>query len=366
MKKFYFFVLGVFFTSISWSQNYEIYVSDAGNFNNPPWQILKFEADGSNPQVFINTNLGWPQDILFLENKNEVLISNLTTNTITRHDATTGQYINNFATGISGPTRMKIGADSLLYVLQWSGNGKVLRYDLDGVFVDEFTSIGIPSAIGIDWDNSGNLFVSSYTTGQIYKFNSTGNSEGIIISSLNGPTNIWIENNDIFIVEYNGGKVKQYSLGGPFVNDFITGLSQPEGVAFRPGGNILIGNGGTSSVREYTSTGLFINNVIPSGSGNLLQPNAVVLRTIGNTSVSENVAENISVKPTIGTTFFIDDHSNIIQNIKIYNVLGLQVEEINKSNEWSWNAEEYSDGLYFISTMLKDGNFFFVKVIVKK
>ena len=48
-------------------QNFEIYVSDAGNFANPPWQILKFDQNGQNPALFINTNLNWPQDILFLE-----------------------------------------------------------------------------------------------------------------------------------------------------------------------------------------------------------------------------------------------------------------------------------------------------------
>ena len=44
-----------------------IYVSDAGNFDSPPSQILKFDQDGSNPEVFIDENLAWPQDILFLE-----------------------------------------------------------------------------------------------------------------------------------------------------------------------------------------------------------------------------------------------------------------------------------------------------------
>ena len=51
--------------SIAFCQNLEIYVSDAGNFSSPPWQILKFDENGENPEVFINTNLAWPQDIRF-------------------------------------------------------------------------------------------------------------------------------------------------------------------------------------------------------------------------------------------------------------------------------------------------------------
>ncbi|MEL7425210.1 MAG: hypothetical protein AAFN81_19645, partial [Bacteroidota bacterium] len=121
----------------AFSQNFSVYVSDAAGFNTPPWKILKFDENGDNPEVFINTNLGWPQDILFLEDQGIVLISNLTTGLINKHDAETGILAGVFASGIGGPTRMKIGADNLLYVLQWSGNGLVRRYELDGTFVDE-------------------------------------------------------------------------------------------------------------------------------------------------------------------------------------------------------------------------------------
>jgi len=54
-------------TSNVFCQTTEIYVSDAGNFSSPPWKILKFDENGENPEIFINTNLAWPQDIVFLE-----------------------------------------------------------------------------------------------------------------------------------------------------------------------------------------------------------------------------------------------------------------------------------------------------------
>jgi hypothetical protein len=75
------------------SQNLEIYISDAGYFSSPPWKILKFDENGENPEVFINDQLAWPQDILFLENQQVVLISNLNTGRITKHNSTTGAYI---------------------------------------------------------------------------------------------------------------------------------------------------------------------------------------------------------------------------------------------------------------------------------
>jgi hypothetical protein len=83
----------------------------------PPWQILRYDESGENPEVFIAAQLARPQDILFLEDQGEVLISNLNSGRITWHQADTGVFHNNFATGISGPTRMKVGPDGRLYVL---------------------------------------------------------------------------------------------------------------------------------------------------------------------------------------------------------------------------------------------------------
>ncbi len=260
-----------------------IYVSDAGNFDNPPWQILKYDENGQNPQVFTSQNLAWPQDILFLEDQNIALISNLNSGVIGRYDATTGVYIDNFAAGIGGPTRMKIGPDGLLYVLQWAGDGLVLRYQLDGTFVDQFTNVGVTNSIGLDWDASGNLYVSSFNGALVRKFDSNGNSSGVFINSnLNGPTNIWFDENDnLFVSDWNADSVVKFDSNGVFVETVITsGIDEPEGVDFFPNGNFLIGSGGTSEVKLYDGDGNFIQTLINSGSGGLIQPNAIRIREI--------------------------------------------------------------------------------------
>lgn len=262
------------------AQDLEIYVSDAGNFDQPPWQILKFDAEGQNPQVFIDTQLAWPQDILFLESQGVVLISNLNTGRIGRYHAETGEFIDNFATGIGGPTRMKIGPDGLLHVLQWQGNGRVKRYQLDGTPVSDLTSVGVSQSIGLDWDAAGNLYVSSFSGASVRKFSPSGEDMGLFISSnLLGPTNIWFDGaGNLNVSDWSGTAIRQFDASGVFVGNFITGLSQSEGVDFLPKGNILIGNGATSAVKMYQPDGTFIRDLVPSGSGGLIQPNAVVVR----------------------------------------------------------------------------------------
>ena len=346
------------------SQNLEIYISDAGNFSNPPWQILKFDENGENPEVFINDQLAWPQDILFLENQQVVLISNLNTGRITKHNSTTGAYIDDFATGINGPTRMKIGSDSLLYILQWSGNGKVLRYQLDGTFVDEFTSMGVPQSIGLDWDSDGNLYVSSYTGDHVRKFDSNGNDLGLFVNSnLVGPTNIWFDDGgDLLISDYNGTAVKRFDSNGNYINDFLTGLSNSEGVDFFPNGDILIGNGATSSVKLFDSSGNYIEDLISSGAGNLLTPNAVVIRENGVVSVSEeenNFDDHSFVleqnypnpfNPSTKIKFSVASESQVV--IKVYNLLGKEVAVLMNEKktpgfyELNFGGEKLPSGIY--------------------
>jgi len=374
-KIFLLFVLSfLLLTSNASAQDIEIYVSDAENFSSPPWKILKFDENGENPEVFISENLAWPQDILFLEDQQVVLISNLNTGRITKYNSSTGDYIEDFATGIGGPTRMKIGADSLLYVLQWSGNGKVRRYQLDGTFVDEFTSVGVPQSIGIDWDNEGNLYVSSYNADIVRKFDTIGNDLGVFVNSnLAGPTNIWFDDNgDLLVIDYDGTAVKRFDSNGSYINNFITGLSQAEGVDFFQNGNILIGNGATHSVKMYDSNGVYIEDFIPNGSGGLITPNAIVIRETNVSSVSGDgdpsdksfrLEQNYPnpFNPTTKIKFTIPQTVSPLQGgargglvtLKVYNVLGNEIAQLVKEElpageyEIEFDATGLPSGVYF-------------------
>jgi sugar lactone lactonase YvrE len=360
-KLFYVILLSVLIlNSNTFTQTIQVYVSDAGNFSSPPWQILKFDENGENPVVFINTNLAWPQDILFLEDQNVVLISNLNTGRITKHNSSTGEYIEDFATGIGGPTRMKIGADSLLYVLQWTGNGRVKRYELDGTFVDDFTSVSVAQGIGIDWDNDGNLYVSSYGGASVRKFDTNGNDLGVFVNTnLLGPTNIWFDDNgELLVVDYNGTSVKRFDSSGIFVSNFLTGLSQAEGVAFFPNGNILVGNGATHSVKMFDSNGNYIEDFIPNGSGGLITPNAVIIRETDVSSVpgDDNSlnAKSFVLKqnypnpfnPTTNIGFRISDGGFV--SLIVYDILGNEVTKLVN--------EEKQPGTYEVQFSAKGGS----------
>ncbi len=353
------------------AQNFDVYVSDAGNFNLPGnWQILKFDENGENGQVFISDHLAWPQDIFFIESNNTVLISNLNTGTLSKFDATTGAFLEEFATGISGPTRMKLGPDSLLYVLQWSPNTRVKRYQLNGTFVDDFTKTNTGSAIGLDWDAEGNLFVASYNGNYVRKYSPNGDDLGNFISSgLNGPTNIWFnDEGDLFVNNWNNGIVKRFDGLGNFVEDFITGAPNCEGVDFFPNGDIAIGVGGTSSVKVYSPDGAFIKDLVAPGTLNLLVPNAVVFRGKTASKTKDKYLEMSFVSPTIGSHFQISnpDFAGRSLSCEVFDTSGLFVQKMEFSGQTIWDASSLANGIYYLTVKLPDGTMARQKVVVQR
>ena len=281
MKTLILFVTTLLWSATAFCQPYEVYVSDAPNFGQPPWQILKYDENGRNPVVFITENLSWPHDLVFLEESTTVLVSNDNSGPIDRYNATTGQYLGVLTDFVIGPTRMALGPDGLLYVAQDGGNNRVRRFQLDGTFVDDFTNVGVTRPLGMAWDRFGNLFLSSYDGQLVRIFGPDGLDRGNFVNTnLTGPTNIWFRaNGELLVADYDGGAVRRFDTQGVYQGDFIQGLSQTEGADLLPDGDILLGNGGTDSVKRFSSLGLAKGDFIPSQSGGLTQPNAVVVRT---------------------------------------------------------------------------------------
>ncbi len=305
------FILGliclIFLVADAPAQDFELYVVDVGPNRGQPWQVIKYDQNGQNPETFISAGLNRPQDIIFLEDQGIALVSSLGSGRITRHNATSGNFINDFATGINQPTRMKIGADNLLYVLQWGGTGTVRRYTLDGDFVDDFTDVRVSNSIGMDWDSQGNLYVSSWDARHVRKFDSNGKDLGLFVTTnLQGPTNIWFDTDgSLLVMDWTGRAIRRYNSNGAFQNTFVNGLNQPEGIEFLSNGDFLIGNGGTSSVRQYNGSGTFVKDFVQPGLGGLSTPNGLRIRLLSSFKMNAGLNDAWFNSATDGQGFFI-------------------------------------------------------------
>nr|MCH9653497.1 hypothetical protein [Planctomycetota bacterium] len=160
---------------------------------------------------------------------------------ILRYDGQTGSIIGSgiFASGggLVEPRFIAFGPGSApgipdLYVADTGFlRDRILRFDgLTGAYIEDFVDrfeggMGVPS--GIAFDPSGNLYVASFSTNEILKFDS------------------------------NGDVVP----GGPFIAAGTGGLANPRGVTVGPDGLLYVANGATESVLRFDPvTGAFIDN----------------------------------------------------------------------------------------------------------
>ena len=181
---------------------------------------------------------------------------------------------------------------------------------------------------------------------------------GIFITdNLTGPTNIWFDaDGDLFALDYNGAVVRQFDAEGKFIKNLITGVSQCEGVAFLPNGDILLGAGAAKAIRQYTSEGLLVSTVVPSGTLGLKQPNAVVLHEELSTGVQtnpRNIEEKNIVMPSIGLNFRIAEDLKRTPDSKLemISISGDTMLSVFLNSTTLIDASDLPDGIYVITLL---------------
>lgn len=271
----------------------EVFVSSRGTN-----AVKKYDVNGNYLGNFISPGSGGlvaTEDILFHPD-GTILVTGAGNTAIKRYHGKSGQYLGDFSSGyaLETPSKMSMGWDSLIYVTQWGTiKNKVVRFDLDGNFVDEFTQIPAPNGLGHFWDADKNFYIALYgngASGTVHKFDSLGKSLGTFINSnvLQGPTSIWYDaDGNILVEDWTVGKVFRYTSNGLYAGVFTTGLTNPEGIAFLPDGKLLIGDWGVDAVHLIDSTGKLLG-LFTSGNG-LSDPNSVKVRISTVTSTEEEV-----------------------------------------------------------------------------
>ncbi|MBR4155983.1 MAG: T9SS type A sorting domain-containing protein [Bacteroidales bacterium] len=92
---------------------------------------------------------------------------------------------------------------------------------------------------------------------------------------------------------------------------------------------------------------------------------SAVLVVFDGTNVSEMAESNISIYPNPAKDFVKISGDDRINSVKVYNCLGMMVEEIEvNANEAEINISEYNTGIYFFNVMTENGNV--IKKVVKK
>lgn len=165
-------------------------------------QILEYDGKtGAFDTVFATGNgLKQPDGFVFGPD-GTLYVSNIGTNQILKFNGTTGQYEGVFASGsgLNQPRSLVFGADGNLYVSNY-GSGDVLRFEgpagpnpglalpstgnSGAIFA---SGGGLTDPLGLTFGPDGNLYVASFGTNQVLKYDqTTGSFDGVFVQSGNG------------------------------------------------------------------------------------------------------------------------------------------------------------------------------------
>ena len=322
--------------------------------------------------------LGKPQEIIFGPD-GHIYVTGFNNSQIKKYDRDSGEFLGNFTRNytLNLPTKTTFHTDSLIYVSQWGGSEKVVRFNMNtGDFVDEFTATGVINGCGQAWDAEGNLYVVSWGTngsdGNVQKFDATtGAFQGIFIPTgrggLRGPVNIWIDNGELFVVDWSLGRVLRFDKEtGAFIGTFITGLVRTEGFTFGVDGSIYLCDWQLNRVNRYDSKGTFLGTFATGGG--MLEPNDVIFGPPANATSVDDQSEIIPdqfelsqnfpnpFNPVTRIDYRLPSTSHVL--LKIYNARGEEVSTLvnriqsagEKSVVWNGKNEQgqfVSSGIYF-------------------
>lgn len=350
---------------------YEVLVNSRGTN-----AVFRYDASGNFLGEFIESGAGGlsgPEQVLFHPD-GSVLVTGFGNSAIKRYDGITGDYLGDFSSGyaLDVPSKMSIGPDSLIYVTQWGTvQQKVVRFDLDGSFVDEFTSIDTPNGLGHFWDAQGRFYLSVYGNGgngTVQRFAADGTFIDVFINSaiLQGPTDIWQEaNGDVLVQDWTTGQVLRFDSTGSYLGVYISGLTNPEGHAFLPpDGDLLMGDWGVDAVQRFDAAGNDLG-YFTIGNG-LTDPNGVYVREAPTVGIMESAAAHgtLTLTPNVGSgpfDLFLQHSMGLGARFEVLDALGRVVEErsllqtVSDGLHWRWMPDgSLAPGRY--TAVVRDGS----------
>ncbi len=188
----------------------------------------------------------------------------------------------NQSSGLLDPTGAAVDANGSLYVGSFSQH-LVRRFDSatgqdQGVFVPAQTAGILGIDAGMQFDSSGNLNIPGFDSNTVLRVN--GQTGAVLSNSipagsggLNAPRVVAFSPNGqrMLVSSWRSNQILEYAAdSGAFVGQFGPLLGGVTGIAFGPD-NVLFATDSQSNsvVRLNANTGVFIDTLVPSGSGGL-------------------------------------------------------------------------------------------------
>ena len=248
-----------------------LFVSPTGDIYGCPGRgipnLIKITPDGE-LSIFA-TGLGGPNGV-WADSKGNFFTSNYRSNNINK--ITPSGEVSIFASNLNGPAHLVINDADEIFVTEFGANfsgtgSRVLKFSPDGAQSNYLSEGGLLDVVGIVFDDDGNLYLSNWSSGQIFK--STGPGDLTPFADIGGTINqmafhggfLYVPSpsiNQIFRIDMEGNVVHFAGTGrsrrtdGPAPRAAFPGAS---GLAFSPAGDLLyVNDQGDGALRVITLT----------------------------------------------------------------------------------------------------------------
>jgi streptogramin lyase len=241
----------------------------------------------------VQSRLGGPRGKAFGADGNLYVASRFT-NEVLKYDGKTGAYLGvvvpSGSFGLHAPWGLTFGPDGNLYVVGSISNN-VLRYNMTTGAIDEFlpSSAGLQQPHELTFDSVGNLYLSINSDSSVLRFQgpggaspgaplpAPGQSGAVFVppnsGGLNGATGLAFgPDGNLYVGSFNTNTVNRYNgTTGAFIDIFVSagsgGLNGTHHLSFRPDGFLYVSSTNNNAVYRYSATtGAFVSTVVPINS----------------------------------------------------------------------------------------------------
>jgi hypothetical protein len=163
-------------------------------------------------------------------------------------------------------TPVACAMDSLGYLFVADrDNGKIRRLDTNQDRTKTYIS-GLASPVDVAVDGTNNLYVLSQGSGTLGIYDSFGYPVSTQAWFLKPTAMVLDGTGNVYVAEFGGTLKKTTYAGGP-ASVVLTGLSQPQGLAFLPNGTLAISEAGSSVVSIWDLSQKTAVKIIGNGAG---------------------------------------------------------------------------------------------------
>jgi sugar lactone lactonase YvrE len=184
-----------------------------------------------------------------------------------------------FASGLNFPYGLAFDSSGNLFVAS-IGTEDIYRYTPDGT--QSIFASGLNDPHGLAFNSAGDLFDADYNSGSIYEFVPNGNETHTTFATGLTPYALAFNSSgDLFEADHFTGMIYEFAPNGT-QSVFATGLDLPFGLAFNSAGDLFEADEGSGNIYEFTPNGT--PSTFASG---LRDPSDVAFDTSGNLYVTE-------------------------------------------------------------------------------